>query len=87
MNDATFSKLINGQEVRVFSDPLLQSNVDHVLASLPDTATGAVVAHGDLDGASLSVVGKVGEHWTVVAAGYKPWHGDLKAEAEVRYQW
>lgn len=87
MNDATFSKLINGQEIRVFSDPLLQSNVDRVLASLPDTATGAVVLHGDLNEASLSVVGKVGEHWTVVASGYRKWSGEMNGEAEVRYSW
>ena len=79
--------LLDGKEIRVFSDASLQARVDKVLASLPDEVKGAVVAHGDLSGASLSVVGKVGTHWTVVASGYRSWLGELKGEADVRYAW
>ena len=80
-------KLIEGNEVRVFSNAALQAQVDKAVATLPDNAAGAVVAHGDLNGASLTVVGKVGDHWTVVAAGFRSWQGELAGEAQVRYTW
>ena len=80
-------KIINGNEIRIFSNAALQAQIDKAVSSLPDNAAGAVVAHGDLNGASLSVVGKVGDNWTVVAAGYRSWQGELNAEAEVRYTW
>lgn len=80
-------KYIDGNEIRVFSNTALQAQVDKAVATLPENAAGAVVAHGDLNGASLSVVGKVGDHWTVVAAGYRSWAGELSGEAEVRYTW
>jgi len=80
-------KLIDGNEVRVFSDVNLQKSIDRVLSTLPDTAKGAVVAHADLNGASLSVVGKVGNNWTLVASGYRSWRGEMKAEADLRYAW
>lgn len=80
-------KLIDGKEVRIFSNASLQQSVDRVLATLPNDAKGAVVAHADLGGASLSVVGKVGNNWTVVASGYRTWQGQLSAEADIRYSW
>ena len=80
-------KLIEGNEIRVFSNEKLQAQIDKAVASLPENAAGAVVLHGDLSGASLSVVGKVGDNWTVVAAGYRKWSGELAGEAEVRYTW
>lgn len=80
-------KFINGDEIRVFSDSALQSQIDKVLATLPDDAKGAVVTHADFSGASVSVVGKVGDHWTVVAAGYRKWTGEMNAAADIRYAW
>jgi hypothetical protein len=87
MTPSLTKKLIGGNEVRVFSDASLQASVDRVLATLPDEAKGAVVAHATLEGASLSVVAKSGTHWTVVASGYRSWDGKLKGEADVRYAW
>ncbi len=84
---ALTKRFLDGKEIRVFSDPSLQTSIDRVLATLPDDATGAVVAHGDLSGASLSILGRVGDHWTVVASGYRSWAGELKAEADIRYAW
>ena len=80
-------KLIEGNEIRVFSNEKLQAQIDKAVASLPENAAGAVVLHGDLNGASLSVVGKVGDNWTVVAAGFRTWFGEMGAEAEIRYTW
>lgn len=76
-----------GVEIRKFSNAKLQEACDRVLAAAPAGTAGAVVAHADLEGASLSVFGRVGDHWTLVAAAYKPYHGELSAEAEMRFTW
>ena len=76
-----------GKPVRKFSDENLQAAIDRAVERA-GSKHGAVVAHID-DGknVSLSVVGRVGDHWTVTAAAFKPWHGKLSAEAEVVYSW
>lgn len=73
--------------VRRFSDAQLQAAVDRALAVLPPDKTVAVVAHVDLSGASLTAVGKIGEHWSLSGSVSKPWHGPLSAEAEVIASW
>jgi hypothetical protein len=87
MNEELLVKRINEKDIRVFADANLQASVERVLAALPDDATGAVVAHADLSGATVSIVGKVGTNWTVVASGYRAWTGELKGEADVRFSW
>lgn len=79
--------LYGDSEIRQFSDPVLQEQINSATNSIPAGHTGAVIAHADLVGTSLTVVGKVGDHWTVVAAGYKDWSGPMNAEAEVKYSW
>ena len=79
--------LVGGNEIRMFSDPTLQTQVNMALSELDHGKTGAVIAHADLTGTSLSIVGKVGNNWTVVAAGYRKWSGEMDAEAEVKYSW
>ena len=73
--------------VRRFTDENIQRAIDSATSRLEGSKTGAVVAHADGDGVSLSVVGKLGGHWSVAAAAYKPYNGKLSAEAEVVYSW
>jgi hypothetical protein len=68
--------------IRRFSDDKIQAAVERALLLRGDRPF-AVVAHADLDGAALSVVGKIGDKWSVVASCYKPYQGKLAAEAEV----
>jgi len=72
---------------RQFTSLAVQSAVDKVLAGLPANVNGAVVAHADTAGVRLSVVGRLGDQWTVVAEAYKPFKGPLVADAEVRFTW
>jgi hypothetical protein len=72
--------------VRKFSDANIQAAVDHALDVLSKQEPGktiALVAHADLNGASLTAVGKIGGVWSVSGSVSKPWHGPLSAEAEV----
>lgn len=71
-------------KLRKFADPVIQSQIDGVIDRM--TGTVAVVAHADGAGASLSIVGKVGTHVTVIAGAYKPWGGKLGAEAQIVFE-
>ncbi len=73
--------------VRKFSDAKLQAAIDHALSVLPADQTIALVAHADLQGATLTAVGKIGDHWSLSGSVSKPWHGPLSAEAEVIASW
>ena len=72
---------------QVFSDANLQLAIDNAAAKIPEGHSSAVIAHADLDGASLTVLAKIDEHWTITAAAIKPWSGPLEAEAEVVASW
>ena len=71
----------------IFSAAALQSAIDRAAAVIPEGQDSAIVAHADLDGASLSVLVRVADHWTIKAAAVKPWHGPLAAEEEVIASW
>lgn len=73
-------------KVRVFADDGLQAAIDRAIAR-SDAKHGAVVAHADGKGASLSIVARKGDHWTVAAAAFKPYNGKLTYGAEVVYSW
>jgi len=73
--------------VRKFSDANLQAAIDHALSVLPADKTVAVVAHADLNGASITAVAKMGDHWSLSGSVSKPWRGALSAEAEVIASW
>lgn len=73
--------------VRKFSDDKLQAAVDHALSVLPPDRQIALVVHADLNGASLTAVGKIGDHWSLSGSVSKPWNGQLSAEAEVIASW
>lgn len=71
----------------IFADTALQAAIEHAVKTIPDGQNSALVAHADLQGASLSVVVRVADHWTLQAAAIKPWHGPISAEAEVVASW
>ena len=73
--------------IRRFSDAAIQANVASALAALPAGKKGAVLAVGNLDGARLAVVARLGEDWSVVLVAEKPWKGGLAAEAAVQFSW
>lgn len=79
--------LPSGQQIRAFSDPQLQNAIEKAMSTLGPDQHVASIAHFDLNGASLSIVAKVPgtDKVTIMAAAYKEWKGDLKAEAEVRF--
>lgn len=71
----------------VFSDAALQAAVDRAAALVPEGQSSAVVAHADLTGASLSVLVKLDDHWSVQAAAVTKWNGPLSAEADLIASW
>lgn len=71
----------------VFSDIALQNAIEHAAAKIPEGHNSAVVAHADQNGASLTVIARVADHWTIQAAAIKPWNGPLEAEADVVASW
>ena len=73
--------------LKKFSDAHVQAAIDRALAVLPPDRTVAIVAHADLEGASITAIGKIGDHWSVSGHVSKPWKGELRAEAEVIASW
>lgn len=72
--------------IRRFVDSGIQASIERAVAQAGDFEHVAVVAHYDTDKTvTLSAVAKMGEHVTIVVAGYKadnkPWAG----EAAVRF--
>lgn len=72
--------------IRRFVDSGIQASIERAVAQAGDFEHVAVVAHLDADKAvTLSAVVKMGEHVSIVAAGFKasgkPWEG----EAAVRF--
>jgi hypothetical protein len=71
--------------IRRFDDAKIQSAIDNALAGLPADRKCAVVAHATMTGASLSLVVKLGDQWSVAAGAFKPYAGPMTAEADVRW--
>lgn len=70
-----------------FADPAIQAQIDRAIASLPPDKKGAVIVHGDLNGVNGTVVGKIGDHWTIDAGASYSWAGQFAGEAQVAYSW
>jgi hypothetical protein len=80
--------VVQGEDgLRRFEDPILQTAVENALAHLPEGKHVATVAHASLTGVSLSVVARIDKGWSVCASAFKPWHGQMVAEAEVVWSW
>lgn len=73
--------------IRRFSDAKIGAAVDNVLATIPANKSGAVLAVADKHGARLAVAARIGDQWSVVGVLEKPWTGELKAEAAIRFAW
>ena len=71
----------------IFADNKLQAAIDSALEKVPADKKFAIVAHADLDGATITVVGRVDDHWTIEASCVKPWNGSLSAEADIVAAW
>lgn len=68
----------------MFSDYSLQKAIDRAVANLPTDHTVALVAHVDnTDGASLSMVVRVGDEWKLSATVVKGFDQPFKYGAEV----
>lgn len=78
---------MNTVVLKKFTNSNIQAAIDNALSKLPPDRTVAVVAHADLEGASLTAVGKIGDHWSVSGHVSKPWKWPLVAEAEVVASW
>jgi len=73
-----------GALYRPFSDYNLQRAVDRAVANLPADHTVAVVAHvDDTEGASLSMVVRIGDEWKLGATVVRGWQQPFKFGAEV----
>ena len=68
-----------------FDDKAIQRLIDQALENLPPGKTMAIVAHADLQGARLAVMGKIGGNWSFAGHLDKSWNGTLGAGAEVRF--
>lgn len=71
----------------VFSSSSLQAAIDKAVDKIPRDQNSAIVAHADLEGATLTVMARIDSHWTIKAACIKPWRRPLEAEAEVIASW
>ena len=73
-----------GALYRPFSDYNLQRAVDRAVANLPADHTVAVVAHVDhTEGASLSMVVRIGDEWKLSTTVVRGWQQPFKFGAEV----
>ena len=69
---------------RIFGDYSLQRAIDRAVANLPAGHTVAAVAHvDDQEGASLSMVVRIGDEWKLSATVVKAWDQPFRYGAEV----
>jgi hypothetical protein len=69
--------------LKPFSDYSLQKAIDRAVANLPEGHTVAAVAHVDnIEGASLSMIVRVGDEWKLSATLVKQWDQPFRFGAE-----
>jgi hypothetical protein len=73
--------------IRRFTDANVQATVDKALESVPKDRKGAIVATVTTRGARMAVMGRLGDHWSVVGVLEKPFKGPLVGEAAVAFEW
>ena len=69
--------------IRRFTDARIQHAIDEALSHVGADKPVAVVAHVTLDGVKLSVAARLGTDWTINAAAFKDWGGDMGVDARV----
>jgi hypothetical protein len=80
-------EILKDSPIRRFADSHLQESIDKAIAGIPPDRHGAVIAHVDGEGVSLTTVARLGEHWSVVMTARDPWKGKLEGEAAVKFSW
>jgi len=76
-------RLVQRDGIRMFSDASIQEAIDRALAIKPPDGQVAAVAHVDGTGASVSLVVKVKDQWSVAAAAYKAYNQPLAFGGEI----
>ncbi len=76
-------QVVETNGIRRFNDGGLQRAIDRALKAKAADKKVAAVAHADLEGASVSLLVKLGDTWSISAGAYKPWNGSPTAEATV----
>lgn len=69
--------------LRKFSNAKIQAAIDDALSHVSKDKPVAVVAHATLEGVKLSAAARIGDDWTIMAAAFKDWDGNMGAEAKV----
>lgn len=73
--------------VRIFGDAVLQRAIDRAIANAKPDKTVCAVAHLDNEGganqASVSLLVRIGDEWSVAAAAYKAADKPISYGAEV----
>jgi hypothetical protein len=72
--------------IRRFADLNIQTAIDKAVSQLGDKH-GAAIAMADKDSAKLAIVGRKGDHWSVVAVAEREWNGEKDFQVAVRYSW
>jgi len=75
--------LLKTHDIRKFTDARIQAAVEDALQFVDADTPVAAVAHATTEGVKLSLAYRAGKDWTIMAAAYKDWHGDMGAEAKV----
>lgn len=75
--------VLETRSIRRFTDARIQAAVEDALSHVSKDKPVAVVAHATLDGVKLSAAVRLGDDWSIMAAAYKDFGGDLRAEAKV----
>lgn len=78
---------ISGQEIRIFNDAVIQRAIDLAIARAKPDKGVCAVAHVDNEGgiaqASVSLLVRLGDEWSISVAAYKPADRPLSYGAEV----
>jgi len=73
--------------IRRFSNANIRATIDKALESVPKGQNGAVVATVTTSGARMAVMGRFGDHWSVVGVLEKRFGGPLAGEAAAVFDW
>ena len=76
-------QVIETAGIRHFDNAGLQRAIDRAIDAKAKDKKFVAVAHADLEGASVSLLVKLDDVWSISAGAYKPWNGSLTAEAQV----
>lgn len=70
--------------IRIFDDAAIMAAVDKAVAALPPGKDVAAVAFVDTDKTvKLAATVRLGDEWSIVVKGEKPYHKPIKGEAMV----